>query len=77
MSASYGLLLRGNGTANFAPVSAIRSGFVVPGQSRDIQRIRTAAGRDLYVIARNNDRPLIFAANERRPRIRANARGRE
>jgi hypothetical protein len=59
MSASYGLLLRGDGKGNFTPVPGRSSGFVVPGQTRDIQRIRTARG-DLYVVARNNDRPLLF-----------------
>ena len=70
MSASYGLVLRGDGKGHFAPVSATHSGFVVPGQTRDIQRVRAAgcaSGRarpasscDLYVVARNNDRPLVF-----------------
>lgn len=60
MSAGYGLFLRGDGTGRFAPVPAARSGFVVPGQARDIQRIRTRRG-DLYVVTRNNDRPLIFS----------------
>jgi hypothetical protein len=59
MSASYGLLLRGNGKGAFAPVRAPESGFFVPGQSRDIQRVRTASG-ELIIVARNNDRPLIF-----------------
>jgi hypothetical protein len=61
MSASYGLLLRGDGKGNFVSVKGERSGFVVPGQTRDIQRVRTARG-DLYVVARNNDRPLLFRA---------------
>jgi len=59
MAASYGLLLRGDGNGGFTPVQGRRSGFVVPGQTRDIQRVRTARG-DLYVVARNNDRPLVF-----------------
>jgi enediyne biosynthesis protein E4 len=59
MSASYGLLLRGDGKGTFVPVRAPESGFFVPGQSRDIQRVRTATG-DLYVVGRNNDRPLLF-----------------
>jgi len=42
-------------------VRAPQSGFVVPGQSRDIARVRTAAG-DAYVVARNDDRPLLFRA---------------
>jgi hypothetical protein len=63
MSASYGLLLRGDGKGGFMPVPGTRSGFVVPGQTRDIQRVRTARG-DLYVVARNNDRPLTFRATK-------------
>jgi hypothetical protein len=59
MSASDGLLLRGTGKGTFVPVRAPESGFRVPGQSRDIQRVRTAGG-DVIVVARNNDRPLVF-----------------
>jgi hypothetical protein len=64
MSASYGLLLRGDGNGGFTPVRGTRSGFVVPGQTRDIQRVRTARG-DLYVVARNNDRLLAFRSTKR------------
>jgi hypothetical protein len=64
MAASYGLLLRGDGKGAFTPVRAPESGFSVPGQARDIQRLRTAAG-DLYVVSRNNDRPLLFRATSR------------
>ena len=59
MMASYGLMLRGNGRGGFTPLHGDQSGFVVPGESRDIQRLRTRRG-DLYILARNNDRPLIF-----------------
>lgn len=59
MSAGYGLFLRGHGKGTFAPVRASESGFLVPGQARDIQRLRTPRG-DLYVVTRNNDRPLVF-----------------
>src|SRR2546423_13408740 len=59
MSASYGLLLRGDGHGKFAPVREAESGFFVPGQARDIQRLRTRRG-DLYVVARNNAAPLFF-----------------
>ena len=63
MSASYGLMLRGDGSGQFAPVRAAESGFFVPGQARDIQRVQTRRG-DLYVVTRNNDRPLMFRASE-------------
>jgi hypothetical protein len=65
MSASYGLLLRGDGTGHFTPVSTRESGFLVAGQARDIQRVRTRRG-ELYVVTRNNDRPLIFRSTEGR-----------
>ena len=61
MAASYGLMLRGDGGGHFTPVRAARSGFFVPGQARDIARVRTRRG-DLLVVARNNDRPLLFRA---------------
>lgn len=64
MSAGYGVFLRGDGKGRFTPVRALESGFVVPGQARDIQRVRTRMG-DIYVVSRNNDRPLIFRATGR------------
>lgn len=63
MSASYGLLLKGDGRGGFTPVPTEHSGFFVPGQARDIQRLRTR-GEDLYVVSRNNDRPLFFRVAE-------------
>jgi hypothetical protein len=59
MMASYGLMLHGNGHGGFTPLNEAQSGFVVPGEARDIQRLRTRRG-DLYIVARNNDRPLFF-----------------
>jgi enediyne biosynthesis protein E4 len=61
MSASYGLLLRGGAKGVFEPVGARESGFMVPGQARDIQRVRTATG-ELIVVTRNDDQPLVFQA---------------
>ncbi|PYP40617.1 MAG: hypothetical protein DMD48_02890 [Gemmatimonadetes bacterium] len=70
MSASYGLFLRGDGAGHFTPVRTAESGFFVPGQVRDIQKLRTRAG-DLYIVARNNDRPLFFRATSQRQVIAA------
>jgi enediyne biosynthesis protein E4 len=61
MGASYGLLLRGGAKGDFEPVAARESGFMVAGQARDIQRVRTAAG-ELIVVTRNDDQPLVFQA---------------
>src|SRR2546422_621436 len=68
MMSSYGLFQHGDGRGNFTPVRATESGFFVPGQARDIQRLHTPRG-DLYIVARNDDRPLSFRANPpaRRP----------
>ena len=62
-SESQGLLLRGDGKGTFTPAPPDASGFVVPGQTRDVQRVRTRSGY-LIVVARNNDRPLLFRATD-------------
>ncbi len=59
MSAGYGAFLRGDGKGGFRAVPPVESGFFVPGQARDIRRIATRRG-DLYVVTRNDDRPLVF-----------------
>ena len=59
LAASHGLYLRGDGRGGFAPVPAPESGFAVPGEARDIQRLRTRTGA-LYVVTRNDDAPLLF-----------------
>jgi hypothetical protein len=68
MHASYGLVLRGDGQGTFSPSSTTESGFLVPGQARDIQRIRTPGGA-LYIVTRNNDRPLFFRTTRADPSL--------
>lgn len=58
-SSGRGLLLRGDGAGAFTPVPGDASGFVAPGEARDILRLRTRSG-PLYIVARNSDRPLLF-----------------
>jgi hypothetical protein len=81
-AAGYGLLLRGDPSrcrtrdglcAPFTPLRASESGFLVPGQTRDIRRVRTSGGT-LYLVARNDARALLFRRTPvgRRPSI-ANA----
>ena len=62
MSSSAGVVLRSDGKGHFEALPPSASGFRVPGQARDIQRVRTAAG-DIFVVARNNDAPLAFRAS--------------
>ncbi|NUQ21117.1 MAG: VCBS repeat-containing protein [Gemmatimonadaceae bacterium] len=59
MASSEGLFLRGGSGGRFTPLPPRVSGFRVAGQARDIATLRTGQGRRI-VVARNNDRPLIF-----------------
>jgi hypothetical protein len=61
MASSDGLLLHAGAAGAFTAVRSAESGFRVPGQTRDIQRVRTATG-ELILVARNNDVPLLFRA---------------
>ena len=65
MTAGYGVYLRGDGKGHFTAVREPESGFEVPGQARDIQRVRTRTGA-IYIVARDNDRPLVFQSSGRR-----------
>jgi len=58
--ASYGSLLLGDGTGSFEPVSLQNSGFIVTGEVRQIKPLQTAAGETRIMVARNNDRVVIF-----------------
>ena len=50
--------------AGSTPVRAAESRFLAPGQARDIERVKTRRGT-LYVVARNNDYPLVFRTADR------------
>ena len=66
MSSGRGLFLRGDGAGGFEPMAPRESGFRIPGQARDIQRVRTAKG-ELVAVARNDDEPLLFAVSRGTP----------
>ncbi len=53
--ASYGLLLRGDGTGRFASMDLAESGLLIEGQVRDMKPLRHVTGR-VIVVARNDDR---------------------
>lgn len=56
----YGLVLYGDGEGNFHEDDAFASGFLVKGEGRDIQLLRSVDGKTLVVVSRNNDTPLCF-----------------
>jgi hypothetical protein len=64
--ASYGLLLKNNGTANFTPVSASESGVLISGEVRKIKSISIGKDRRKAVlIAKNNDFLELLIVNKR------------
>jgi hypothetical protein len=85
MAESYGVLLKGDPSRcraqdtscpTFTVVPRTRSGFFVPGDTRDLRRLRTRSG-PLVVVARNDDRPLAFrpgAARAAAPAIASRVR---
>ena len=52
--ASHGLFLKGNGSGEFTPISASKSGFFVVGDSKDMVPIK-AKDQQFILVARNND----------------------
>jgi len=63
--ASYGLLLRGDGTGTFAPIDMEQSGLAIEGQARRMAWWKRANGERLIVVARNNDKLQMI-----RPQLR-------
>ena len=59
MTAGFGAFLQNDGKGHFVPVPELESGFEVPGEARDIRRVRTRDGV-IYIVSRDNDTPLVF-----------------
>jgi len=57
--ASYGVLLKGDGSGNFTTVPASSAGFFVKGAVRDILTIKNKK-KNLVLVARNNEPIKIF-----------------
>jgi enediyne biosynthesis protein E4 len=58
--ANYGLVLEGTGKGNFKSVLSKDSGFLVKGQVRKMQKVKSLAGKELIVVAKNNDNAQVF-----------------
>lgn len=61
--ANKGLLLTGDGKGNFTAVDAIRSGFHIRGEVRDIVNLKLDTGTDILVFALNNDSVRLYTRN--------------
>ena len=53
--ASYGLVLRGDGTGRFRALDPGESGLLIEGQTRELRSLRHARGGRWIVVARNDD----------------------
>jgi hypothetical protein len=58
--ASYGLLLKGDGQGGFNVVSSNKSGVFTKGQIRDIKKLKRPDSRDIYLLARNDDKIVFY-----------------
>ncbi len=61
--AGKGLVLLGDGRGNFTPLPQHKSGLRIDGEIRDIKILKTGE-KLLFIIARNNDKLLIYELNE-------------
>ena len=62
--AAYGWFLKGNGNGSFDIQSPLNSGFVVKGQTRDIQPLTRPDGTLLLVVSRNDSSLLFFEVKQ-------------
>jgi hypothetical protein len=58
--ASYGCFLRGGSNKSFTPVPAVRSGFMLTGDIKDMSLIRLSNGEKIVLAAVNNDSLRVF-----------------
>ena len=58
--ASYGTLLKGDGTGNFNAISAQQSGISIKGAVRDIATIK-AGKKEIIIITKNNDQVQLLS----------------
>jgi hypothetical protein len=65
--ASYGLLLRGDGTGRFESVDLESSNLLIEGQVRNMALLRRANGEMVILVARNDDRLQILRPLRYRP----------
>ncbi len=61
--AGIGLLLLGDGNGGFEPVKARDSGFFIPGDVKDMARLRTPDG-EYIIVAKNNDNLQLIKLKE-------------
>lgn len=56
----FGFILLGSGNGKFEMLPAGKSGFMVPGDARDIQTVQNFQKQKLYLVTKNNDSLMVF-----------------
>ena len=67
--ASFGTVLRGLGKGKFAAVPSAQTGFFVRGQVRRMALARAARGRQVLILAKNNDAVGVFSVPQPRKEL--------
>ena len=62
--AGYGTMLRGDGNLGFTFIKMSQSGINIKGEIRDIKRINSPGGKELFLIALNNKRICLYQLNK-------------
>ncbi|SOE22131.1 Repeat domain-containing protein [Spirosomataceae bacterium TFI 002] len=58
--ANYGLMLAGGGNGEFKVKSSAESGLRVSGQVRKVNKAKSIAGKEILIVAKNNDSVQVF-----------------
>ncbi len=59
--ACYGLMLKGKGKGKYVAMPPAQTGFRTSGQVRSMLKVRAGQGKELVVLARNNDHAQVFS----------------
>lgn len=68
--ASYGALLLNDGKAHFSFVPSAKSGIKIRGQIRDLKRITLAKGKEIILVAKNDDVLESFLVNSSKANLK-------
>jgi hypothetical protein len=68
-----GLLLKGNGTGGFTPLSILQSGIYIPGNGKALVKLQSSSGKYLVAASQNRDVLKMFALNKKVNTLNLNA----
>jgi hypothetical protein len=66
--ASYGCFLRGNPNKEFTAIPAVKSGFILKGDVKDMALLEIGKGQRIVIAAVNNDSLRAFRINDKNPK---------